>query len=74
MSRHDPCAMCEHFRTAGYPDQAREGKGRCTGFEQPGKPLVFVDASGPWCWNFDAAKDNVVERRAFLAKHTEASC
>lgn len=73
MSRQDPCGMCTHFTGAGYPERTRVGEGRCTGFDQPGKAPTFVAATGPWCWNFTAARDKVAERRRFLEKHAAAS-
>jgi hypothetical protein len=41
MSREitDICAQCHNFAMKEYPEQARTGKGRCTGYDGSMAPL-----------------------------------
>jgi hypothetical protein len=59
------CALCEHFTTKGYPEQAALGKGRCTGRRIDKEE--FVDGLDRGCVLYWLAKDQG-PRRAWVAK------
>jgi len=67
---HDPCAFCERFTTAKHPEQAAAGLGRCTGFDQPGRPEAFVAWDNAPCVLFKEARDRAPRAR-YVAQQQE---
>jgi hypothetical protein len=60
---NDNCARCKHFKMKEYPEHARVGLGRCTGYPK-GQELInpFLPWSTKPCARFDRAADVVVRQ------------
>lgn len=71
MTRAAICAMCAHFTTKDYPQQAEQGLGRCTAYDQGDSPAIsFVE----WGQHFTVLyrpAQNMAARRAFIARMEE---
>lgn len=57
------CALCKHFKMKAYPQHAREGLGRCMGYDKDIRPLInpFVPWSKKKCVRY-ARPPNRAER------------
>lgn len=62
------CATCEHFTVKDYPQQAENGLGRCTAYDQ-GESLAISFVA--WNQQFTVLyrpAQNMAARRTFIAK------
>lgn len=65
---NDNCARCRHFKMKEYPEHAKVGLGRCSGYDS-GQQLInpFLSWSTKPCARFDRAPD-VVIRQEWIEK------
>lgn len=71
MTRAAICAMCAHFTTKDYPQQAEQGLGRCTAYDKGDSPAVsFVRWDQKFTVLYRPAQ-NLAARGAFIARMTE---
>jgi hypothetical protein len=63
------CAMCKHFKMKEYPQHAREGLGRCMGYDNDRTALInpFVPWGRKACVRF-ALGSKITERLAWIEK------
>jgi hypothetical protein len=65
----DICALCHHFKMKEYPKHAKEGLGRCMGYDgtmaQLIKPFVYWGTKA--CKRY-ARPANLAERMAWVEK------
>jgi hypothetical protein len=63
------CAMCKHFKMKEYPQHAREGLGRCMGYDKDRTALInpFVQWKRKACVRF-ALGPKITERLAWIEK------
>jgi hypothetical protein len=66
----DICAQCHNFAMKEYPDQAKAGKGRCTGYDGSFTPLrePFVAWDNRACVLYTRSPNQAVRVQWFEAQ------
>lgn len=75
MSRqaHEVCAQCHKFAMKEYPEQAKEGRGRCTGYDGSFAPLrdPFVSWDSRACVRYMRSPNQAARLQWFQKQQQE---